>query len=64
MDKDFGELVYNSGLKHEGVLLLRLEEMNGQEKREIMNYIIENFADEIQNNFCVFKKHKFRIRKK
>jgi Uncharacterized protein conserved in bacteria len=28
MDKDFGELVYNSGLPHAGVLLLRLEDAN------------------------------------
>ncbi len=28
MDKDFGELVYNSGLPHGGVLLLRIEDAN------------------------------------
>ncbi len=64
MDKDFGELVFNSGWRHEGVLLLRLEDMNGERKSEIINHIIENFADKIQGNFCVFKKGKLRLRHK
>lgn len=64
MDKDFGELVFNSGLDHEGVLLLRLEDMNGQMKSEIINNIIEKFSDKIQGNFCVYKKGRFRIRQK
>ena len=32
MDKDFGDLVYNSGQAHAGVLLLRLEDANADEK--------------------------------
>ena len=40
MDKDFGELVYRSGLKHNGVLLLRLEDATGEEKAEIMRRIL------------------------
>ena len=32
MDKDFGELIYNSGLPHSGVLLLRLEDAESDEK--------------------------------
>ncbi len=38
--------------------------MNGQKKSEIVNYIIEHFADKIQSNFCIFKKGRFRIRHK
>jgi predicted nuclease of predicted toxin-antitoxin system len=64
MDKDFGELVFNSGLDHEGVLLLRLEDMNGQMKSEIINAIIENFSDKIQGLFCVDKRGRFWIRQK
>jgi len=39
MDKDFGELAYNSKLYHTGVLLLRLEDANGEEKAEIVSKI-------------------------
>jgi predicted nuclease of predicted toxin-antitoxin system len=36
MDKDFGELVYNSGLEHSGVLLLRLDAAAGGEKAQVV----------------------------
>ena len=63
MDKDFGELVYNSGLPHAGVLLLRLEEATSDEKVEIVKNILEKYSDKLLNNFCVFKDWRLRIRK-
>lgn len=63
MDKDFGELVYNSGLKHSGVLILRLEDANGDQKLEIVKKILSDFADKIQNRFCVFHDGRLRIKK-
>jgi predicted nuclease of predicted toxin-antitoxin system len=62
MDKDFGELVFNSGLPHSGVVLLRLEEASSDEKVRIVEKILERYADKIQNKFCVFKNGKLRIR--
>lgn len=62
MDKDFGELVYNSGLPHRGVLLLRLENMKSTEKVKILEKIIEKYSDKPLNKFCVFKAGKLRIR--
>lgn len=62
MDKDFGELVYNSSLRHEGVLLLRLEDACGQEKVNIVKNILEQYSDKLLNRFCVFKDRKLRIR--
>jgi predicted nuclease of predicted toxin-antitoxin system len=63
MDKDFGELVYNSGLKHSGVLILRLEDANGDQKLEVVKKILRDFADKIQNRFCVFQDGRLRIKK-
>ena len=63
MDKDFGELAYKSKLSHSGILLLRLEDANGEEKLEFMKYIINHFEKELFNNFCVFDKNNFRVRK-
>ena len=63
MDKDFGELVYNSGLPHGGVLLLRLEEAQSDEKVKIIDRILERYSDKLSDNFCVFKDGKLRIRK-
>lgn len=62
MDKDFGELVYHSGKAHKGVLLLRLEDAMGEEKAAVMQFILDNFKDEIEGKFCVFKNGRLRIR--
>ena len=43
MDKDFGELVYHSGMEHCGILLLRLEDATGSEKQQVMAKILEKY---------------------
>lgn len=63
MDKDFGELVFHSSLNCKGVLLLRLENVDGAAKVKILQKIFEKYLDKLQDNFCVFQKDKFRIRK-
>ena len=63
MDKDFGELVFNSGLNHSGVLLLRLEDAKADEKVKIVEEILKKYEDKITNNFCVYQHGKLRIRK-
>lgn len=63
MDKDFGELVYNSGMSHSGVLLLRLEDANANEKVEIVERILTQYSDKLLNNFCVFQDGRIRIKK-
>ena len=64
MDKDFGELVYRFARSHCGVMLLRLEDAAGREKTLVVTYILEHYADQLQNHFCVFQRGKLRIRKK
>ena len=63
MDEDFGELVYRSGMSHAGVLLLRLEGASGEEKRQIVQRLLERYASEIENSFAVYQQDKLRIRK-
>ncbi|MGH8717874.1 MAG: DUF5615 family PIN-like protein [Burkholderiales bacterium] len=63
MDEDFGELVYNSGLPHAGVLLLRLEDASGPEKAKIIERIVNTHSDKLANKFCVFQNDRLRIRK-
>ena len=63
MDKDFGELVYHSGMDHCGILLLRLEDATGSEKQQVIEKIITKYADNIENHFCVYQNKKFRFRK-
>lgn len=64
MDKDFGELVYHSGRKHKGVLLLRLEEATGDEKAAAVEVIITQYSGELAGHFCVFQNGRLRIRVK
>lgn len=61
MDKDFGDLVFAGSANHCGVLLLRTEEMNGQEKSEVIKYILANHLETLAHNFCVFQNGKLRI---
>ena len=63
MDKDFGELVYNSGLSHSGVLLLRLESAKSDEKVKAIEKILTEHSDRLPNDFCVFQHGRLRIRK-
>jgi predicted nuclease of predicted toxin-antitoxin system len=62
MDKDFGDLVYHSGQKHSGILLLRLEAATGAQKVTAVNRIIRNFKEAINNRFCVFQGGRLRIK--
>lgn len=63
MDKDFGELIYKSGLLHSGILLLRMEDARADEKVSIVKEILEKYDEKMQNKFCVFQNGKIRIRK-
>ena len=63
MDKDFGELVYNSGKSHAGVLLLRLESAKSAEKLKVVKKIINNYSQLLSNRFCVYQNGRIRVRK-
>ena len=63
MDTDFGELVYNSGLSHAGVLLLRLEDATSDQKIDVVSKIMEKYSDRLIEAFSVFKNGRLRIRK-
>ena len=56
-DKDFGELVFRSGHKHAGVLLLRLEKM------EVVREIFASYGEELLGSFSVYQSGRLRIRR-
>jgi predicted nuclease of predicted toxin-antitoxin system len=62
MDKDFGELVYNSGMQHAGVLILRLDDADSDTKIEVIKKILTEYYDKIESHFCVFQDGRLRIR--
>jgi predicted nuclease of predicted toxin-antitoxin system len=62
MDKDFGELVYRSGLAHSGILILRLDDATGEQKVRVIKTILADFASIIENKFCVYQGGKLRVK--
>jgi predicted nuclease of predicted toxin-antitoxin system len=61
-DKDFGELVYRFGMKHCGILLIRLIEFSSGEKAKITTSVIQKHLNELRNVFAVLNDNKLRIR--
>ena len=64
MDKDFGELIFNSGLSYFGVLLLRLDDSEADEKVEVIKEIFTKYENSLSNNFCVYQNSRLRIKKR
>ncbi len=64
INKDFGDLVFNAGYDHDGVLLLRLGAMNGYEKVNVMNEILESYSTQIHSKLSVCKSGKLRVKNK
>jgi len=62
MDKDFGELVFNSGKRHAGVLILRLEDAEGDTKAGVIKNILQDYAEQLKSGFCVYQDGKLRIK--
>jgi len=62
MDKDFGELVFKQRQNHFGVLILRLEDANAEQKKGVIKEILTEYSKDIINKFCVFQDGTLRIR--
>ena len=61
-DKDFGELTYRLKLKHNGILLIRLQDLPRMERIEIAAQKIEKHFAEFYNNFSVLDNRGIRIK--
>ena len=60
IDKDFGDLVFNQGYDHCGVI--RLEDDIPKHKVAQVQILLENYASFLENSFVVIKGGKIRIR--
>ena len=63
LDKDFGELVFRLQKAHQGILLLRLEELSSEAKAKILSRVIDQHGKELLNAFTVVREDYVRIRK-
>jgi predicted nuclease of predicted toxin-antitoxin system len=60
-DKDFGDKVYREGYKHRGVIFLRLDDERSATKIEVIRQLIENYAEQLEDNFLVVSEVRVRF---
>ena len=63
MDNDFGNLIFKNLKGNSGIILLRMNEAKADEKRKVIAHIINNYHDDLNDSFCVYKNDKIRVRK-
>lgn len=63
-DKDFGEKIYRDKKLHKGLILLRLEDERVIRKIAVIQQLLENYSDNLPNNFIVVTEKTVRIAKK
>lgn len=61
-DKDFGTLIYFQRMKHRGVVLLRLPDVEVKQKIDRIRALLKEHADELADAFVVVDKATVRIR--
>ncbi len=61
-DKDFGELVFRMGQAHAGVILIRLDGYDTNERADIVCSLIQQYAEQLPKSFAVIQKGIIRIR--
>src|SRR5829696_148671 len=52
-DKDFGEKVYRERRPHRGVVFMRLEDERAANKVNVLQRLLEGYADRLPGNFVV-----------
>lgn len=62
-DKDFGELIYRSGLPHKGVILFRLHDESVANRVRMMRKVLQTHGSQIKDSFIVVSERKIRIRR-
>lgn len=62
-DKDFGELVFRSKLPHQGVVLLRLHDLQSAEKSNVVTRAFAQHSGAFIGSFSVIRSDSIRIRK-
>lgn len=62
-DKDFGEQVYREQKPHRGIVLLRLEDERAPSKIEVLQHLLDAYADRLPNHFVVVTEKSVRFAK-
>ncbi len=60
-DKDFGAKVYREGLKHRGIVLLRLDNECPTAQIEALGKLLPGYADRLVDSFVVVTETRVRF---
>lgn len=60
-DKDFGEMVHRDHKPHRGIVLLRLQDERAAAKIEALGKLIDGYAEQLPDAFCVVTEKLIRI---
>lgn len=60
-DKDFGEMVFREQRRHHGVILLRLDDERATNKIVVLKHLLENYAEQLPEEFVVATETKVRF---
>lgn len=60
-DKDFGEIVFRMRKPHKGVILLRLEDEQSENKISVLQQVLESYSDKLADNFTIVTEKTVRI---
>jgi len=61
-DKDFGELVFRSGMQHAGVVLFRLDDESAANRVRMAKIAVERYGRQMAGCFVVVTEETIRIR--
>ncbi len=60
-DKDFGEMIFRERRGHHGIIFLRLEDERAINKIEVLEKLLENYAEKLPEQFVTVTETKVRI---
>jgi predicted nuclease of predicted toxin-antitoxin system len=61
-DKDFGDLIFGSGMSHSGIVLVRLSGLSLPLKLALLEQFLDQHQHELPGSFCVVSREGTRVR--
>ena len=60
-DKDFGEMIFRERRGHHGIIFLRLDDERAANKIQVLEKLLENYAEKLPERFVTVTETKVRI---
>jgi len=60
-DKDFGEMIFRERRVHHGIIFMRLDDERAANKIQVLEKLIENYAEKFPEQFVTVTETKVRI---